>query len=73
MCTVGEAMSILWEDDDDLSSKSSYMKNLQSDLSNTFKKNGIENVLIKQRGALGIDVSKVKCDLFDFKIGGDSC
>lgn len=70
MCTVGEAMSILWEDDDDLQSKASYMKNLQSDLSNTFKKNGIENVLIKQRGALGIDVSKVKCDLFDFKIGG---
>jgi two-component SAPR family response regulator len=70
MCTVGELMGILWEDEDDLVSRTSYMRNLQSDLSNVFKKNGIEDVLIKQRGSLAIDSSKVKCDLFDFLKGG---
>ena len=69
MCTVGELMSMLWEDEDDLVSRTSYMRNLQSDLTNTFKKNGVEDVLVKQRGMLGIDVSKVQCDLYDFKKG----
>ena len=72
MCTVGELMSMLWEDEDDLVSRTSYMRNLQSDLTNTFKKNDIDDVLVKQRGMLGIDVSKVKCDLYDFKKGGAS-
>ncbi|WP_196802504.1 hypothetical protein [Butyrivibrio sp. XPD2006] len=47
------------------------MRNLQSDLTNTFKKSGIEDVLLKQRGMLGVDVNKVKCDLYDFKNGGE--
>ena len=72
MCTIGELMSVLWEDEDDLLSRASYMRNLQSDLTNTFKKNGIEDVLLKQRGMLGIDVNKVKCDLYDFNEGGEA-
>lgn len=70
MCTVGEIMSVLWEDEDDLVSRTSYMRNLQSDLTNTLKKNGVEDVLVKQRGMLGVDVNKVKCDLYEFKKGG---
>ncbi len=71
MCTVGELMSMLWEDEEDIASRASYMRNLQSDLTNTFKKSGIEDVLLKQRGMLGVDVNKVKCDLYDFKNGGE--
>lgn len=70
MCTVGELMSVLWEDEDDLVSRTSYMRNLQSDLTNTLKKSGVEDVLVKQRGMLGVDISKVKCDLYEFKKGG---
>ena len=28
--------------------------------------------MIKQKGSAGIDTSKVKCDLYDFKAGVDS-
>ena len=69
MVSVGEAISILWENDDKTSSRSSYMKNLQSDLTNTLKNIGMGDVLIKQRGALGIAADKVKCDLYDFLSG----
>ena len=70
MLTVGEAISILWEEDANMTVRSSYMKNLQSDLTRTFKKYNLEGVLVKQRGAIGIAVNKVKCDLYDYLSGG---
>lgn len=68
MCTVGNAITLMWEDD--LSDHSSYMRNIQSDLIKTLTSFGAGDIVVKQKGAYGIDVSKVKCDLYDFKNGG---
>lgn len=67
MCTVGSVISIMWEDDDDMSDHTSYMRNIQADLFKVLKNYGLENVIIKQKGAYGIDTSQVECDLYDFK------
>lgn len=70
MCTVGNVISIMWEDEDDISDHTSYMRNLQADLFKVFKNYGLEKVIIKQKGAYGIDTSQVECDLYEFKKGG---
>lgn len=70
MCSIGELASVLWEDEDDMSDHSSYLRNLQVDLISTFRKRAAEDVIIKQRGALAVDMSKLSCDFVDFLRGG---
>ena len=63
MCTNGTLICILWGDDDP-SAHRSYLSNLLADLSKTLKDTGCENVLIKRRGQIGIDTTKIDCDYY---------
>ncbi|MEE0856914.1 MAG: response regulator [Ruminococcus sp.] len=63
MCTNGTLICILWGDDDP-SAHRSYLSNLLADLSKTLKDAGCENVLIKRRGQIGIDTTKIDCDYY---------
>ena len=63
MCTNGTLLEVLWENDDPASHRS-YLSNLLADLSKTLKDAGHENVLIKRRGQIGIDVTKIDCDYY---------
>ncbi len=63
MCTNGTLISLLWGDDDP-SAHRSYLSNLLADLSKTLKDVGCENVLIKRRGQIGIDTTKIDCDYY---------
>lgn len=63
MCTNGELMSILWAEDSD--KKKSYLKNLKADLTRVLAQAGLEDVLIKFRGSIGIATDKVSCDYYD--------
>ncbi len=65
MCSSGELMAVLWEDD----SHMSYFSNIRADLINTLKDNGIVHILSRQRGRLGIIIEEVECDLFDWMRG----
>ena len=67
MCTNGELMSILWAEDSE--KKKSYLKNLKADLTRVLAEAGMEGVLIKFRGAIGIATDKVDCDYYDWKRG----
>lgn len=62
----GEIIGSLWEDDGDPEKKASYLSNLRQDLQNTFKKLQITDIIVKQRGSLGIAVNRIECDLFDW-------
>ena len=64
--TNGEIIGSLWEDDGDPEKKASYLSNLRQDLQNTFKKLQITDIIVKQRGSLGIAVNRIECDLFDW-------
>lgn len=63
MCTNGTLIGLLWGDDDP-SSHRSYLSNLLADLSNTLKDAGCEDILIKRRGQIGIDTTKIDCDYY---------
>ena len=62
-CTIPEIMAVLWEDDSHLS----YLKMLRKDLVDHFEAAGVGDVLVRQRGRIGIDVSKAECDYYDWK------
>ena len=70
MCTNGELLSILWGEDSE--KKKSYLKNLKSDLTRALAEAGLEDVLVKYRGSIGIAVDKVSCDYFDLLSGKDN-
>ena len=66
MCTSGEIIATMWEDEEDFTDQSSYLRNLQVDLVSTFKEKGLEDLIIKQRGSIAVDMNKVSCDFIDF-------
>lgn len=63
MCTNGMLIGLLWGDEDP-SSHRSYLSNLLADLQNTLKDAGCEDILIKRRGQIGIDTTKIDCDYY---------
>ena len=69
MCTNGEAISVLWENDDDLEGKAVYFKSVRRDLISVLKSCGCGDVIIQQRGSLAIDTEKVQCDYYDWLDG----
>ena len=64
--TNGEIIGALWEDEGDPEKKASYLSNLRQDLQNTMKRLELTNIIVKQRGSLGIAVDRIECDLYDW-------
>lgn len=65
----GELIAALWEDDSDYEGRISYLNNIRADIKNTLTDLGYEDVVIRQRGHLAIDVKQVSCDYFDYLDG----
>jgi two-component SAPR family response regulator len=66
LCSNGEIMAVLWEDESVEERKKEYFKKLRSDLRNQFESKEIEDILIQQRGFLGISADKINCDYYDW-------
>lgn len=66
VCSNGEIEAALWEDRTTSSGVHSYLRILSSDLHRTLKRAGLEDVLVKRRGALGVDTTKFDCDYYDY-------
>ena len=65
MCNSSEIMSVLFEDD----THQKYYNQLRLDLINTLKSLGCESVIVQARGMLGISVSEIECDYYDYLNG----
>ena len=66
--TTEQIAIILWEDVYDRKLKNKTTA-IVSSLRKTLREAGIESLLIKTRNNLALDVSKVKCDAYDFEKG----
>ena len=64
--TNGEIIAALWEDEGDPEKKASYLSNLRQDLQNTLSDLDAADILIKQRGSMGIATDRIGCDLYDY-------
>ncbi|MCR5627692.1 MAG: response regulator [Lachnospiraceae bacterium] len=67
-CSNEYLCELLWEGDS-VNSHKSYLRNLISDLTQTFKNLGCENVIIKRRGMACINRALVSCDYYDYLDG----
>ena len=65
MCSGSELMSVLFEDD----THQKYYNQLRLDLINTLKALGCESIIMQSRGMLGIAVTELECDYFDYLNG----
>ena len=65
MCSGSELMSVLFEDD----THQKYYNQLRLDLINTLKALGCESVIKQARGMLGIAVTELECDFYDYLNG----
>ena len=68
LLSVNTIIDTMWDDDFSESHKS-YFRNLVSDVRRIFSEKNLGNVIVNQRGFLGLDCTKVSCDYFDFLDG----
>ena len=62
LCTNGEIMAILFEDD----GHEAYLRSLRKDLTDTLEAAGCGGILTQQRGHLGIVPEEIDCDYYDW-------
>ena len=65
MCSGHELMTVLFEDD----THQKYYNQLRLDLIGTLKSLGCESVIVQSRGMLGVSISELECDYFDYLNG----
>ena len=69
LCTNGELMAVLWEDEAKTGGHTSYLKNIRKDLINTLEKYELADIVIRQRGMIGISPKNISCDYYDWLAG----
>ena len=65
MCSAGEIMSVLFDDDD----HNAYYQRIRSDLRLTFANVGCESLILQQKGLLGLATDEIDCDYYDYLNG----
>ena len=63
MCTVGEIIGILFEDE---SGREEYFQKLRRDLLSTLEDVGCPSAIVHKRGMLGVVASELQCDYYDY-------
>lgn len=64
--TMGELMTVIWEDGADTSSRQSNLRNLIAELKNVLTEAGVESIVLKNRNSIALDCKAVDCDYYDF-------
>ena len=65
MCSTGELMAVLFDDDD----HNAYYQRLRSDLRTVFSDIGCEDMILQQKGMLGLVIKDLDCDYYDYLNG----
>jgi two-component SAPR family response regulator len=68
MCSTGEIMSVLFEDE----GHDAYYQRLRSDLRSVFASIGCESLIVQQKGLLGLATDEIDCDYYDYLNGNVS-
>lgn len=71
LCENAEISEVLW-DEEWMGDHSSYLKAIKADLLSVFDKIDCADVIVRQRGKIGICPEKVDCDYFDWLAGKPS-
>ena len=66
MCSNGEVIINIWDDDED---HSAYYRSLMKDIQDTFKELGVEDIFDRERAGASIITDKIRCDYYDYLKG----
>lgn len=66
LCTVGEITGILFENE---GGREDYFQKLRRDLLSTLEEVGCENAIVHKRGMLGVVITEIQCDYYDYLNG----
>ena len=69
ICTSGEIADALWEGDTDSKACNTRLRSLLYDLKGTLSEIGVQDIIIRRRGTIGIDATKLDCDYYRFLKG----
>lgn len=64
--TMGDLMTVIWDEGPDTSSRQSNLRNLIAELKNVLSETGVESIILKNRNSIAIDCKAVDCDYYDF-------
>lgn len=65
--TTEQIAAVLWEDRPYDRTLKNYVSTIVTSLRNTLRMAGIDDILVKSRNHLAIDVNKIKCDAYDYE------
>lgn len=65
LMSTDDIMDILFKED----KHESYVRNIRSDLINTFKKYGMDDALVHEGKDIGLNMSKIDCDYYEYLDG----
>lgn len=65
-CSMGQLISVLWEDGEDTPSRSSNLRNAIGCLKKTLDSVGAGDIIVKTRNSIRLDTKAVDCDYFDY-------
>lgn len=63
-----DMVTALFEEDD----KASYVRNMRSDINETFEALGVSDVITHEGNSIGVDISKIECDYYNYLAGNKS-
>lgn len=66
LCSNGEVIVNIWDDDDD---HSAYYRSIMKDIHDTFEELGIGDVFNRERAGASIITDKIRCDYYDYLKG----
>ena len=69
ICSAEEIADALWEGDTDIKACKTRLRSLLHDLKGTLAGIGVNNIVIRRRGAIGVDSSRLDCDYYRFLKG----
>ena len=64
--TMGELISILWEDGGNISSRNSQLRTFISDLRRSLSEAGFDEILVREYNSLAVRTDMVDCDFYRF-------
>ena len=67
--TTREACAILFEDRSYNETQGSYFRTLVSELTRTFRNNGLDGIIRKSRNSISADINRFECDAYKFLKG----
>lgn len=67
--TTRKACEVLWEDGSYDRERKNYFHTVLADLRMTLREYGIEDILLKQRNSIAVDVNRLECDSYRFLEG----